>query len=98
MRTQYVYVYCMCMHWTFTLSLQQFNVASSNVTALGMYTYSTLLKLHILFHSYPDKMTVHVARPGFVVTPRAYAQAGLSNWFCPSVVVVVVVVVCHKKF
>ena len=72
----------------------------TNVTALGMYTYSTLLKLHILFHSYPDKMTVHVARPGFVVTPRAYAQAGLSNWFCPSVVVVVVVVVvvCHKKF
>ena len=30
-----------------------------------------------------------------VVTPRAYAQAGLSNRFCPSVIVVVVVVVCH---
>ena len=28
-----------------------------------------------------------------VVTSCAYAQAGLSNWFCPSVVVV-----CHKKF
>ena len=27
----------------------------------------------------------------FIVTPRAYAQAGLSNRFCPSVVV------CHKK-
>ena len=39
----------------------------SNMTALGMYTYSkVLLKLHILFHSYPDKITV--ARPGFVVS------------------------------
>ncbi len=27
------------------------------------------------------------------ITPRAYAQAGLSNRFCPSVVVVV----CHTK-
>ena len=25
----------------------------------------------------------------FIFTLRAYAQAGLSNWFCPSVVVVV---------
>ena len=30
-----------------------------------------------------------------VITPRAYAQAGLSNQFCPSVIVVVV---CHKSF
>ena len=29
-----------------------------------------------------------------VVTPRVYAQAGLSNQFCPSVVVIV----CHKFF
>ena len=21
----------------------------------------------------------------YIITPRAYAQAGLSNWFCPSV-------------
>ena len=31
---------------------------------------------------------------GLLITPRAYAQAGLSNRFCPSVVVVVV---CHTK-
>ena len=32
-----------------------------------------------------------------LVTSRAYAQAGLSNRFCPSVVVVIVVVVVIKK-
>ena len=32
----------------------------------------------------------------FIFTPHAYAQAGLSNRFYPSVVVVVVVV-CHTK-
>ena len=30
-----------------------------------------------------------------LITPRAYAQVRLSNWYCQSVVVVVVV--CHKK-
>ena len=30
---------------------------------------------------------------GYIITPRAYVQAGLSNRFCLSVVVVV----CHKK-
>ena len=33
----------------------------------------------------------------FIFTPRAYAQAGLSNRLCPSVVVAVIVV-CHKIF
>ena len=50
-----------------------------------------------------DRVTVDILlqpheEPSIIFTPRAYAQAGLSNRFCPSVVVVVVDVVCHKIF
>ena len=62
-----MYTVCACighLHYRYS-NLMLLTENLSNMTALGMYTYSTLLKLHILFHSYPDKITV--AWPGFVV-------------------------------
>ena len=48
------------------------------------------------FSTFTGMSSNNSAVNGLLITPRAYAQAGLSNRFCPSVVVVVVV--CHKKF
>ena len=79
----YMYTVCACighLHYRHS-NLMLLTENLSNMTALGMYTYSTVLKLHILFHSYPDQITV--ARPGFVVScVFASLVPTIPSFFC----------------
>ena len=69
-----------------------FNIAPSSHYELKQSQLIDFIKYWSLAMVYK---VVYLASNDAVFTPRVYAQVGLSNQFCPSVVVVVVV--SHKN-
>ena len=51
----------------------------------------------VISHAFPVVPALpYIGSLLFLITPRAHAQQGVKQWVCPSVVVVVVVVVNTK--
>ena len=66
----------------------------TDISFLVQCSKSILASCRILHSLHGGTAATEKILKQLLITPRAYAQAGLSNRFCPSVVVVV----CHTKF